>query len=112
MATCEIHGMQFVERPGGVSKSTGRAYQAFMACPGKNPDGTYCKNKPPKVQGGPASATNTFQASVVMGRIEAKLDSILSILKNQVPTLPESRPLQNTSNGVPVIDEDISSIPF
>jgi hypothetical protein len=101
--------MQFVERPGGVSKSTGRAYQAFMACPGKNQDGTYCKNKPPKVA--VASAGNSFQASVVLGSISAKLDTIINMLKNQVPTLPESRPLQNTSNGVPVTIDD-SELPF
>lgn len=107
---CPIHQVAFVEKPGGVSKTTGKPYNAFSCCPSKNADGSFCKEKPPKVVGGPGAATNAFQASVVMGRIEGKLDTIIAMLKNQTPGM-EFKTLQNTSNGKPV-DLDIDSIPF
>lgn len=41
---CPIHGVPFKTVPAGVSKSTGRPYNAFEACPERG-----CKEKPPKV---------------------------------------------------------------
>ena len=45
MPTCEIHGTEATVKPAGVSKSTGRAYQSFYACPTKNEDGSFCQFK-------------------------------------------------------------------
>jgi len=45
---CQQHGIPFVLKPGGVSKKTGKPYNAFWSCPGRNEDGSYCSNKPPK----------------------------------------------------------------
>ena len=42
---CPVHGLEFVLRPAGISKTTGKGYPAFWACPGKNPDGSYCREK-------------------------------------------------------------------
>ena len=109
MQTCPIHGIAFVERPGGISKATGRPYGAFSACPGKNTDGSYCKEKPPKAVAAPANTS--FQASVVLGRIEAKLDTVLSLLKEkQLLEVERSLP-KNTVNGK-AADIDDSEIPF
>lgn len=45
---CPIHNIPYTLKPGGVSKTTGKAYNAFWACSGRNDDGSYCKSKPPK----------------------------------------------------------------
>ena len=44
---CNIHGIELVQRPGGTSKTTGKPYPSFWACPAKNPDGSFCRFKPP-----------------------------------------------------------------
>lgn len=41
---CPIHKVKAVWRPAGVSKA-GKPYPGFYGCPGKNPDGTFCKQK-------------------------------------------------------------------
>src|SRR5574343_1812998 len=41
---CPNHGIAWVLRPGGVSKATGKAYDAFWACP--SDARPYCKAKP------------------------------------------------------------------
>lgn len=41
---CPIHKVYKNWKPAGVSKS-GKAYPAFYACPGRNPDGSFCKSK-------------------------------------------------------------------
>lgn len=43
---CPVHGIPFVMQPGGVSKKTGKPYNGFWKCNGKNPDGSYCQQKP------------------------------------------------------------------
>ena len=43
-AFCPDHGMAWVLKPGGVSKTTGKAYDAFYACP--STDRPFCKQKP------------------------------------------------------------------
>lgn len=45
MALCPIHGVEFKQIPAGVSKSTGKAYNAFWACPERG-----CREKPPGQQ--------------------------------------------------------------
>lgn len=40
---CPIHSVPFRTVPAGVSKSTGRPYNAFEACPERG-----CKERPPK----------------------------------------------------------------
>jgi hypothetical protein len=44
---CPVHN-QVKTVPGGVSKSTGQTYNAFLACPVKFADGSYCQQKPPR----------------------------------------------------------------
>lgn len=48
-AMCPIHNELLVLRPAGVSKSTGRAYPAFYACPGNNEMGEFCNYRPKKL---------------------------------------------------------------
>jgi len=48
---CPICGEEMVLRPPGISKKTGKPYQAFMSCPNY-------KNHPPKVQTSMPSAGN------------------------------------------------------
>ena len=43
--TC-THGELWTLKPGGVSKGTGKPYNAFWAASHKTPDGAYCKDKP------------------------------------------------------------------
>ena len=43
--TCS-HGELWTLKPGGVSKGTGKPYNAFWAASHKTPDGSYCKDKP------------------------------------------------------------------
>jgi hypothetical protein len=43
--TCS-HGELWTLKPGGVSKGTGKPYNAFWAASHKTPDGAYCKDKP------------------------------------------------------------------
>lgn len=45
--TCPLHGPWSVQQ-GGVSKSTGRPYESFWKCDGKDDDGEFCKNRPSK----------------------------------------------------------------
>ena len=44
--TCPDHELAWVLRPGGISKTTGKPYDPFWACPSQ--DRPYCKNKPSK----------------------------------------------------------------
>ena len=120
MQQCKIHQTVFVQRAGGVSKTTGKQYGPFMCCPTKNADGTYCKEKPAVQQVPQAPANPSFQASVVLGAITAKLDTVILMLKGmQAPVSPIGIPFptagtgypQNTSNGV-AVEADDSSIPF
>ncbi len=48
---CAIHSTELVMKPAGVSKKTGKSYQAFLACNQKNADGSYCSYKPPRATG-------------------------------------------------------------
>ena len=43
--TCS-HGELWTLKPGGVSKASGKPYNAFWAASHKTPDGAYCKDKP------------------------------------------------------------------
>jgi hypothetical protein len=43
---CPVHRYDWKYREGGISAKTGKAYDGFWSCGGKNPDGSYCKNKP------------------------------------------------------------------
>lgn len=43
-STCPVHGLAWVLRPGGTSKTTGKPYGPFWACP--STDRPYCKEKP------------------------------------------------------------------
>jgi hypothetical protein len=40
------HGESWTLKPAGISKTTGREYQAFWAASHKAPDGSYCREKP------------------------------------------------------------------
>ena len=40
------HGEEWQLKPGGVSKASGKPYNAFWAASHKAPDGSYCKDKP------------------------------------------------------------------
>lgn len=44
--TCPDHELVWVLRPGGISKSTGKPYDPFWACP--SDERPFCKNKPSK----------------------------------------------------------------
>lgn len=43
-AFCPDHGLAWELKPGGVSKTTGKAYDPFWACPSR--DRPFCKQKP------------------------------------------------------------------
>lgn len=43
--TCS-HGELWTLKPGGISKASGKPYNAFWAASHKTPDGSYCKDKP------------------------------------------------------------------
>jgi hypothetical protein len=43
---CPIHHLAWTLKPGGVSKTTGKPYDAFWACPSQ--DRPFCKEKPGK----------------------------------------------------------------
>ena len=43
--TCS-HGELWTLKPGGISKASGKPYNAFWAASHKPPDGSYCKDKP------------------------------------------------------------------
>lgn len=49
---CGIHGTPMKLIPAGVSKSTGKPYNSFMACQSANADGTRCNWKPDMVKKG------------------------------------------------------------
>ena len=40
------HGEEWQLKPGGISKASGKPYNAFWAASHKGPDGSYCKDKP------------------------------------------------------------------
>jgi hypothetical protein len=44
--TCPDHELAWVLKPGGTSKTTGKPYDAFWACP--SDERPFCKNKPSK----------------------------------------------------------------
>ena len=44
--TCPDHDLAWVLQPGGISKTTGKPYDPFWACPSQ--DRPFCKNKPSK----------------------------------------------------------------
>jgi hypothetical protein len=46
--SCPVHGVPFEWKEGGVSKTTGNAYDGFYKCGEKNADGSYCKQRPPR----------------------------------------------------------------
>jgi len=46
LSVCPNHGTPWSIKPAGVSKTTGKAYNAFYKCDGKNPDNSYCTKKP------------------------------------------------------------------
>jgi hypothetical protein len=43
---CPMHHLAWALKPGGVSKTTGKPYDAFWACPSQ--DRPFCKEKPNK----------------------------------------------------------------
>lgn len=43
---CAVHRTRWTYKPGGVSQKTGKSYQGFWKCDGKNPDGSYCAARP------------------------------------------------------------------
>jgi hypothetical protein len=40
------HGEEWQLKPGGISKASGKPYNAFWAASHKAPDGSFCKDKP------------------------------------------------------------------
>jgi hypothetical protein len=48
LGLCPVHRTAWTVKAGGVSKA-GKPYNAFWKCSGKNPDNTYCDQKPVKV---------------------------------------------------------------
>ena len=59
---CPVHKTS-VLRPAGVSRTSGKAYAAFVSCPVRNGDGSFCNERP----GGAyvANATNVVSAPSV-----------------------------------------------
>lgn len=43
--TCPVHNQEMTLRPAGIAKTTGKPYEAFWTCSGKNADGSYCRFK-------------------------------------------------------------------
>ena len=46
--TCGIHHVSMVWKEGGVSKTTGRPYPSFWACPERMANGSYCNFRAPQ----------------------------------------------------------------
>ena len=82
---CSVHGTPMTLRPAGISKSTGKAYEAFWACAEKNPDGSFCRAKPtmPNAQI-PTVRQNTVEDDI--REINFKLQVIADAIKNGQPT--------------------------
>lgn len=43
---CPIHGIPWTVKAAGTSTKTGAPYSAFWKCEGKNPDDSFCREKP------------------------------------------------------------------
>lgn len=50
---CDVHGLPWRNVPAGISKSTGKPYQGFRACPERG-----CQEKPPRTEAAPAAQAN------------------------------------------------------
>ena len=73
---CPICGETMVLRPPGVSKKTGKPYDAFMSCP------NYAKH-PAKVQGsfgGSQSNTGNEEVLSALRKVYAKLEEINALV--------------------------------
>lgn len=93
---CPIHQVNWKTVPAGVSKSTGRPYNAFQACPVQG-----CKERPPKTQSAAPQAPQVdLQTSVILGRLEAKIDNLIAKLSS-TPTPPPQNPDQVIIDGIP-----------
>lgn len=46
LGICPVHRTAWSARPGGVSKRTGKAYKGFWSCSQRNPDDSYCNERP------------------------------------------------------------------
>ena len=57
---CELHNAEMIWKT-GVSKNTGKSY-AFWSCPKRNPDGSFCKFKPPNPP--PPTEVQSFSAGL------------------------------------------------
>lgn len=88
---CPIHGSEWKTIPAGVSKTTGKPYNAFQACPERG-----CKEKPPKAHGSYPSTQTTPAPVIVTGQSEAILEVLTRI----------AIALERISN------KDLDSIPF
>lgn len=46
---CPVHKIPMELHMAGISKTTGKHYPAFWACPEKDENGSFCRAKPPEV---------------------------------------------------------------
>lgn len=47
---CPDHGVEFVFRPPGISKKSGKPYPGFWCCQAQLGPGVFCQQKPPEPQ--------------------------------------------------------------
>lgn len=68
---CPIHHVEFREVPAGVSKTTGKPYNAFMACPERG-----CREKPPKPEWAPEAVRQQYAPTTVVKEDKPDWDKI------------------------------------
>ncbi len=90
MSKCAICNSELRVIPAGVSKKTGKPYNAFEVCPNKcpkanygAPKGTYSDSK-----GSPANLNGNPDVYDLLTDINARTKKILEILQKEMPTDP------------------------
>lgn len=110
---CSVHNVEMNWRPPGQSRSTGKPYPGFWACPQKNPDGSYCNFKPvmPTPQNAPAPQ---YSPPAVPNPSSSASDAVVKLLERIATTLEriEGRRGWN-QDEIPVIEaEEPNNLPF
>ena len=80
---CSIHGNQMMLKPAGISKTTGKPYEAFWTCPTRGTDGSYCKAKPTMASHQIPTVQVDSPSNTVLDEINFKLQLIADTLKKQ-----------------------------
>lgn len=76
MESCPDHGLEFKQIPAGVSKSTGKPYNAFWACPERG-----CRTKPTGQPARDPGPTGPNQATELLSSIDSKLTIVVELLR-------------------------------